>query len=75
MEPSSSLSRHETTLRLALQARGHWFDPSCAHPKDQATMQVLARVTGPQDRLTVVVDVDFRYSAASMVRRWHAGRG
>ena len=38
-------------------------------------MQVLARVTGPQDRLTVVVDVDFGYSAASMVRRWHAGRG
>ncbi len=30
---SDSRSWHDPAVVFALQARGHWFDPSCAHPE------------------------------------------
>src|SRR5260221_4476056 len=37
-----------------LQARGHWFDPSCAHEKDQVRNEIRVYPHRSQDRLTVI---------------------
>jgi hypothetical protein len=42
------------TSGCTLQARGHWFEPSCAHEKDQVKEQIQVCLDGSQDRLTVI---------------------
>src|SRR5258708_984026 len=75
---SDSRSWDDLALVFALQARGRWFDPSCAHPErpGQGTdLGPAGRVSRSSDRhLTVVVNVDFRHSASWAVSGWHAGR-
>ena len=37
-----------------LQARGRWFEPSCAHPKVQVRVRILGLSRWFQDRRTVI---------------------
>src|ERR1022692_693536 len=67
--PHRATSSHvQRRYELALQARGHWFDPSCAHPKRAGQTTDLGPIAwiprSPDPHLTVVMNVDRRQSAA-----------